>query len=231
MQHRPQNSGFTEFIIMGFLLAIAYLAYLFNYDQKLFRLYLNVRNFFMRPETDDLLERNRPFAGSDMLFVILESVLLGFFVYLILISNREEDPFIHFGLGKGMLIWSLISLMILTWNIIKYIFMRNLAGILQIREVVRIQFFETNRLTLFFLMIYLVVSIFLLFSLQVNFQSVAKFLLSSLIILAFARVGLVSLKILNYVPVKKIYIISYLCSSELIPVIIGLKIIKDSSAI
>jgi hypothetical protein len=219
----------NEFVIIGLMITIGYVAFLFNYDQKLFRQYFNVARIFSRPETDDFLERSRPLAGTDMLFIILEALLLGFYCNLLMYRYHSDYELTKFNFLSGIFYWILLSLVLLIWNFIKFSFIRNLARVLQIREVIRIQFFESKRITVLLLLINTILAIVLLFGFKIHFSVYLDFLMKSLVIGAVLRFLIVSLKILNNVPYKKMYIISYLCTSELIPVVIGLKIILDTS--
>ncbi len=225
---RANHSGFRDFLIIGILLIAAYIAFLINYDRKLFGQYTNVIKIFTGPEADDLLDRNKPVAGTDLLFVILESLLLGFFVYLILMGSQQVFSEQHL-FFKGIINWVIISASVLFWILIKFNLVRNLSRILMIKDIGKVHFIESSRITLFLLIGYSILSVLLLFGFKINFSSYITFLTNSLIFIAFSRFALILIKILNYAPYKKMYIISYLCASELIPVVLGLKLILDSS--
>ncbi len=226
---RPFHSGVRNFLIIGFLLIAAYIAFLLNFDRKLFGQYLNIGRILMRPETDDLLDRNKPVGGTDLLFVILEALLLGFFLYIILFGIGTGNDIEHHEFFRGMFYWTIISIAVLIWILLKFNLVRNLSYLLQIRDVGKVHFIESSRITLFMLMAYWSLSLVLLFIFKVNFNRYALFLAGSLVYIAFLRMILIMLKILIYAPYKKMYIISYLCASELIPVVLGLKLILDSS--
>jgi hypothetical protein len=226
---RAGYTGYREFIIIGLLVGVGFISFLMKTDFKRFGHYMNIGKIFGRPETDELLERGRPLAGSDLIFVILEATLLGLFLYIILYLGKSGFSTANFHLMNGILNWLGISLIVLVWGFLKFGLERYLAGVMQLRDVIKIHFFESNRISIFTLIVFTFLSVVLLFGFGIELTVYHGILLKALTIIAFARFFLISLKILNYSPYKKIYIISYLCTSELVPVIIGLKIILDSS--
>ena len=226
---RSNRSGFRNFLIVGFLIIAGYIAFLLNYDRKLFAQYTNAIKMFSGPEADDLLDRNKPVAGTDLLFLILEALIFGFFIYMMfygmtMAGNRSDHEF--FG---GLFSWFGISLVILVWIFTRFNLVRNLSYLMQVRDIGKVHFIESSRFTLFMLMIYIVLSLIFLFGFNMEFSVFTNFLIRSLIIIAVFRFAVITIKILNYAPYKKMYIISYLCASELIPVVLGLKLILDSS--
>ncbi len=226
---RRGTSAFNEFIIVGLLIGIGFISFLMRNDFKRFGHYMNIARVFGRPETDDLLERGRPLAGNDLLFVILEAVLLGFFFYLILYTGKSDYSAEGFNLFKGIVNWLVISLAVLSWSILKFSLESYLARIMQVRDIIKIHFFESNRISIFSLIACTFLSLIILYGFKVDIHYYHLILLEALVVIAFARFILIAIKILNYSSYKKMYIISYLCTSELLPVIIGLKIILDSS--
>jgi hypothetical protein len=229
LRQRVFQSGFRNFLIMGFILIAGYIAFLINYDRKLFSQYTNVIKIFSGPEADDLLDRNKPVAGTDLLFIILEALLFGFFLYILFYGMNYEGAPSGNEFIKSLFSWIFISLVILLWILARFNLVRNLSYLLQVREIGKIHFIESSRITLFMLIIYIVLSLILLFGLNIDFSAYITFLVRSLLIIALLRFILITIKILNYPPYKKMYIISYLCASELIPVVLGLKLILDSS--
>ncbi|HLF33058.1 MAG TPA: DUF4271 domain-containing protein [Cyclobacteriaceae bacterium] len=226
---RSGYTGYREFIIIGLLIGVGFISFLMKADFKRFGHYMNIGKIFGRPETDELMERGRPLAGSDLIFVILEATLLGLFLYIILYLGKPGFSTSNFHLVRGILNWLGISLIVLVWSFLKFSLERYLAGVMQLREVIKIHFFESNRISIFSLIVFTFLSVVLLFGFGIALTVYHGILLKTLTIIAFVRFFLISIKILNYSPYKKIYIISYLCTSELVPVILGLKIILDSS--
>ena len=229
LRARQMDSGFKEFLIISWIVILGYISFLANYDGRLFRQYLNLLKIFSDPDSDDLLDRSKPVAGTDLLFVILESVVFGFFIYLIIYSGHHDLAFEPFRFLPGISYWLALSLIILGWIVIKFNLVRNLSHLLQIRDIGKMHFLESSRISLTVLLGYFVLSWIMIFGFKSNLNLYIPFLIKSLVFFAFLRFFVILIKILNYAPYKKIYIIAYLCASELIPVVLGLKLIIDSS--
>ncbi|MFN8354683.1 MAG: DUF4271 domain-containing protein [Spirosomataceae bacterium] len=225
---RPSLPYQDFFVITGLFLLVIY-AFLYNFQARAFERFYSIKDLITFNKRIDLnAPSNRPFEISNILFLVLLSFLLGY-LYLFLASKgvnvfgsitlfEESESFFSFSLT-----YLEVTVGILLLLLTKYVMLVLLGGLYRLEKITNLHFFKIIQASNIFFLGLIILVFALYFSLptlsetttQVCIFVVIGFFLLRLVLLYFAINKLTSL--------KNLYLFSYLCIVELIPLIVGVR--------
>lgn len=210
-------------VVLLIALLLGY-AVLRQIDFKLLMGYLQLSKFWNIQRRMDNPLFLRPFADSNILFLLNYAFLLAIFFYFLGLTSEEKHNVLLIGryLDRDLEALSIKSLawafaIILVGSLIKFLLISTMASLLGISRIINIHFYEYIRISHFF---YLSLTLFLLYlALQVPFHlgywhNFFKLLLGILYAIRFIAVGVIINKLAEF---RKLYFYSYLCIVELFP--------------
>lgn len=225
---RPRPvSVYDSFLGIGLLFLLATHAFLFSVHHRAFRRFYSLRDLLSLRAQDDSFLINRPLSSTNMLFIINLSFVLA---YLILfVQSRNINVFAarsllpveqRFGAltGEFFLLSGGAFLALLG----KYVLLEVLGGLYKLQDSIKVHFFKILQSSLFFFTALTLLLAVLAYNRTALTWSESA-LLGPLIAFYTARLALLYLAIRSLEPVKNLYLFSYLCIVELIPLIIGLR--------
>lgn len=216
------------------LLIILFLGYVVvrQIDFKILMGYLQLSKFWnIRRRMDNPLFL-RIFASSNILFLLNYAFLVAVFFYFLGLTSQEKQNMLLIGryLDKDLqalsiksLAWSFV--IILIGILAKFLLIGIVALVLGISRVVNIHFYEYVRISHFF---YLPLTLFVLYlALQVPFRleywhNLFKLLLGTLYVVRLIALGLIINKSVEF---RKLDFYSYLCITELFPLLLSWKLL------
>lgn len=225
---RPRlTSAYDSFLGVGLLFLLATHAFMFSLYHRAFLRFYSLRDLLSLRAQEESFLINRPLSSTNILFTINLSFVLA---YLILfVQSRNIDIFASRSLllgeqkfgglaGEFLLVSGLAFLSLMG----KYLLLEVLGGLYKLQDSINVHFFKVLQSSLLFFvgMTLLLVGITYNASALVWSQSA---LLIPLIVFYTARLALLYLVIRSMEPIKNLYLFSYLCIVELIPLIIGLR--------
>lgn len=218
-------------VILLIALLLGY-AVLRQIDFKLLVGYLQLSKFWNIQRRMDNPLFLRPFAGSNILFLLNYAFLLAVFFYFLGLTSEEKHNVLLIGryLDKDLEALSIRSLawafaIILIGSLAKFLLISIMASLLGISRVINIHFYEYIRISHFF---YLPLTLILLYlALQVPFHleywhNFFKLLLGVLYAMRFIAVGVIINKLAEF---RKLDFYSYLCVVELFPLLLYWKLL------
>jgi hypothetical protein len=108
---------------------------------------------------------------------------------------------------------------------IKYVYLRLLASIFNLRQIISIQFFELVKISLKLNLLCVPLAVILFYSRSEILEIAYKYFLYSLILCGLIVLVRISFLIFKYSGFRNIYLFSYLCTTEILPLIIIIKVI------
>lgn len=220
-------SDYKSFLGVGLLFLLAAHAFLFTLYHRAFLRFYSMRDLLSLRAQEESFLINRPLSSTNILFTVNLSFVLA---YLILfVQSRDIDVFASRSLLLGghkftALIgeFFLLSAVVFLFLMGKYVLLEVLGGLYKLQAIINVHFFKIIQSSLLFFtgMTLLVAIIAFNMSALVWSQNT---LLIPLIIFYTARLALLYLTIRSMEPIKNLYLFSYLCIVELIPLIIGLR--------
>ncbi len=184
--------------------------------------FYSITNLITFRFTDTYLMKYRSITKIQTLIIVFQGTMLAsiMFISLHYYNNPLEDTFL-----KGFppfVMWLTIVFATLIFIFLKYILISIVSILFGITERINFYFIEYVRMAMIF---YSVIFIILAYVIINHFYSIQD-LLNTLIIIAisfnFIRLIMIYFKFRNNISIKNLHLFSYLCSTELIPIVIGL---------
>ncbi len=225
---RPRSpSTYDSFLGIGLLFLLATHAFLFSTHHRAFLRFYSLRDLLSLRAQEESFLVNRPLSSINILFAVNLSFVLA---YLILfVQSQDIDVFASRSLLPGEQRFStlvaeffLLGGMAFVALMGKYLLLNVLGGLYKLQESINVHFFKLLQSSLLFF-----TAMTLLLTVIVYNTSAAAWSQSTLLVplIAFygARTALLYVVIRSTESVKNLYLFSYLCIVELIPLIVGLR--------
>lgn len=223
-----RTSPFQDFSILLILFLLVLTLFTYSSSPTLFQRFITPADFMDRSVRNDLYSFNRPYGRFMFMIALIVSAAMG---YLILFLARYGfDLFAASGLlsdGATLLDFltdsAKLTLILLGLMFLKFIMMEIVSGVLSLEHIVNGHYIRALQLSYLFYGICTIV--FFGISLQdpLWFQQVGPYLLYVVILYYLVRFGLLYLFTNSSGQFINLYLFSYLCVLEIIPLIIGVK--------
>ncbi|TAH13865.1 MAG: DUF4271 domain-containing protein [Runella slithyformis] len=229
LQLRPkERSSISNFFTLSMLLLVGFAAFLMSSYPRAFERFYNFYDLLSTDPRDESFLVNKPFSRVNLLFLVLVSLLL---TYLFFFVESKQYPLLAFKqfvniektLGENWLDFILVSAVVFLFLIAKYVGIFILGSLYQLDNIIKRHYFKAiQSLLLFYTLVAVVVSVASLYVLDWR-PLIQYFLIVPSIIFYLMRAVLLFFTIRSTVTVKNLYVISYLCIAELVPLIIGVR--------
>lgn len=224
---RPRgSSGFISFFSMGLLFLLAVHAFLISFFRRAFQTFYNPLNLINADPADESFLLNRPMGRVSLAFAMALSFGMAF---LFMYSQHVDIDLFGMGtllphepgFGIIMLSYGVISGLIFLSLLGKYAFIAAVGSLYKFDAIVNLHYFRVLQSSLLFIMLLIMVVA------AVNPNSVVK-VPTSYVLLPFIgfyllRLAWLYVTLIGRLPVKNLYLFSYLCIVELIPLVVGIR--------
>lgn len=223
---RPKTH-FSNFFIVGVLVLLSVMAILRNFFPKVFASYYDLSRALairVRDEPSFIMKLS---GRGHIPFLVFYSLMFGFLLMVLLQQAGKVMSVFDFLLFESfssyLYAWVLLGLIVFFFQLFKYWLLILAASIFNISDFANIHFFDFLRLsqTFYTFVFALVVLIFLGASAYID--EAALILLRLTALFAILRVLLIYFKLLRRSQFRKSYLFSYLCTTEILPLLVGLK--------
>jgi len=228
-QLRP-SYYFLDFSILAVVSLLIIFVLLFRNNPKLTLDYLNSVRLFSIQEREDALLTSRVLSSANMLYYGFASLLTGLVLLVLFRYGAAAIPagenFKVSTLAEGFIQWLRLAVLIFFVLMIKLWILSLLGSLFQIADRTAAQFYNYIRLIFF---AFGLSGIGCLVFFIGNFQTTGgyAFLLKGVIVLLFFGVIVASLKLMGRSSLRFFQLFSYLCTSELIPVVFIIKVLNS----
>lgn len=223
---RPQTI-YDNFLSLGLLFLLATHAFLFTLYHRAFLRFYSLQDLVSFRAQEESFLINRPLSGTNMLFTLNLSFVIAYLI--IFVQSRNLDVFASrtLLLGEQHLGWLvgeyfLVSSVAFLSLVGKYVLLEVMGGLYKLQDIIHVHYFKILQSSLLF---FTVLALLLVIT-RFNFPMLIwmpNMLLLPLVGFYLARLFLLYLVIRSLEPIKNLYLFSYLCIVELIPLIIGLR--------
>ncbi len=223
-----KGSYFRDFVILASFLLLTSWIVLFRMNPRLTVDYLNVVKLFSIQERDEAIVAGRIGSSINLFFFALVSFLLG--LLFIIIFHLAPDRlrlaanFHVLSTAQSFLIWLLLSAFIFVVLIGKLVLVVSFSLLFGLRDTVRFQFFNFIRLLFVATTLMGCVAI-VYFILQTQQAGYFYHLLTMGSLLVLLGTTLLFMKLLARTSFPIFHLFSYLCATEIIPLMILGKVI------
>lgn len=225
-----KQDAFKNFSITASLLLIVFFTVLVRTNTRLTIDYFNFVRLLSIQEREDTLLNSRISASVNILYYTFASLFSGLILLTIFHFGVREislaEHFVISSVGVGFLQWLKVSFFIATVLISKYLVLQIFGSLFDFREATSLQFFNFIRLTFFILaMASLLCLSYFVF--QVQDPGYYRFILNGITFIMLFWIIVVGLKLLRRTSFRFFHLFSYLCASEIIPIIILVKVLNS----
>jgi len=230
--HEVGYSRILEFVKLGVIFIFILYAFFLNNGRRIFMQYYNISNTFIRVSVDEFLNRTAKITRIDIIYIIGLSIVMSFISMMIIDYQDPANSHMAIRSFTGFLwTWLLMILLIFFWYLVRILIISFASDIFQMREVKVIHTFELLRLTNFFSLVFFILVCAGFFVFKMPSETLGLVLARMLLLLVIFRMAVLFVKFLNSTSYKKLYLFAYLCVAEIIPVLVGLKLLLKSSFI
>lgn len=223
------TTHFRDFVVVIFMLLVVFFLVLFRLNPKLTIDYFSVRRTLMLRESDDQQAYSRIISIS-ILFYFLVSLCVGLFL-MIVVRFAPNDYYISIAIHYSdfvsiILYWLKVSLIVFGVILVKSLFVHGLAYLFGFSEVSSFHFFNFTRilLILFFLVTTAAVMYFLAMGYSPSFYMT---LFQAIRYVMFFWIVLMFLKLGNRLEFARFHLFSYLCATEILPLLVIAKVLYE----
>jgi hypothetical protein len=225
--YRPMDF-FLNFLELATLLLAVYFVLLFRTNPRLTLDYLNVSKFLSLHEREETLMATRVGSSVNLLFYLFGSASCGLVLLTIFHTSSGQlsvaSDFPIRSTADGFLQWGKVTVLIMSWLALKLVVIYIFAALFHLRESYALQFFNFMRMLFMVIGLLAVSSVAYFIYYGYPAGPHAGWLIVSLTIMALSVV-MIFLKLLTSSSFSFFHLFSYLCASEIIPLVILLKIL------
>ncbi len=223
---RPRQS-FTNFFIIGVLALMAMLAVLRNLYPRVFVSYYDLSRAVAIRVRDEANFTMKLSGRGHLPFIVFHSFLFGFLLMVLLQQVGKVGAAFSFleasTFGGYLYAWLLLSGIVFFFQLLNYWLLHIVARIFNIPEFANIHFFDFLRLSQIFYTGLFILVTFLFFGAEAYVETGVVILLRIVAVFVLLRVLLIFFKLLHLSSFRKTYLFSYLCTTEILPLLIVLK--------
>lgn len=225
--YRP-SSNFKDFVIVSGLIIIIFFLVIAQINPKLAADYFSVGKIFSPREADDTQSNARLTSSNNFQFYIGCSLLLALYLLIILYHLPEEYALpLKFRATTFWLIvwqWIRLSALILVMFIAKIIIVFMLTRLFNMRGLARVHFFNWMRLILIVVGAATIL-VFSYYILRGQNETIFVTFLSLIVATLIAWIFIVFMKLNGKTEHSMFHLFSYICATELIPLLITVKVL------
>ncbi len=220
-------SSKENFFVLGLVSILMFYATLINHYPKAFRNIYNLpRILALRSREEDL--RTRLISEPHTLF-LLQHCLVVAFLFIVLIPDVDQwiPPgwFTSPGVGSYLWLWLLLSLIVLLTVWVKYLIVVLFGSLFKLKQFMYLHMFDFMRLSMMFWGVVFLLAICVHYNFAVRGE-IYKYALTYLFVaFALARVLILYLRLFRNSTLKNMYLFSYICTAEIIPLSVGLELL------
>ncbi len=218
---------FRDYAVLASAALLLFFLILFRTNPQLTFDYFSFAKIFSVQERNENLLASRITSSENLLFYVFCAMLAGFLLSAVLYFAgfyfHVEKFYGIASLGGAFSVWLKLSLFVLLLLAAKLIIVLTFSSLFSFRETVSFQFFNFLRFVLFTAVVMAILSL-----LYFIFKGDQPWFYERLIIMALGLLSvgsvMVLIKLLARAPFSFFHLFSYLCASEIIPLVIIIKI-------
>ena len=224
---RPRAfSGFISFFSAGLLFLLALHAFLISFFRRSFQTFYNPLNLLTTDPADESFIINRPLGRVSLAFALALSFSMGFL--FMCVQHAEINLFgaatllpREPGFGVIVLSYGAVSGLFFLFLLGKYAFIAAVGSLYKFDSIVNLHYFRVLQSSLLFSTLLVVTTA------AINPHSAINVPVSYVVLpfigFYLVRFAWLYVTLADRLPVKNLYLFSYLCIVELIPLVVGVR--------
>ncbi|MFN3489659.1 MAG: DUF4271 domain-containing protein [Emticicia sp.] len=219
---------YRNYIVLVSMFILVFFSYLSNSYIRAFQRYFNFKDLFNTFVREQSFLINKPLNRMNVMFIILLSLIISLF-YMLLQSKGINvfggRAILQEGDTLGVLLsnYFRISLAVFVIMVMKYFFIGLVGQLFNLEKVVDLHYFKIIQTSSIFysaLVMVLLVLFMGYFPHDFNWQ---VYLFTPIVAFYLIRLFILYFTIIRSIPIQSLYLISYLCIVEILPIILGIR--------
>lgn len=217
---------------LTFYILIILIAYTLvrQYDVKMLMEYLQISKFFQVQRRQDNPLFIRVFQNNNILFLLTYAILTGTFFHLLDAMNQGSSLLIFQKYNNQLLNlswanWGIWVGILILWTLTKYMIIWTSANLLSVSKLINVHFYEYVRISHFFYLILIFGLLLLGLHLPYQMHTWYNIFKTILVFVYILRTIILWYNANSFSEFRKLDFFSYLCVSEIIPLMIYIKIL------
>lgn len=221
------SSAQENFFVIGLVVILMLYAILINQYPRTFRNIYNLQKILaFRAREEDM--RVRLVSEAHVLFLIQHCLLIAFLCILLVPDSGFQLLSVQFslsGLGSYLTLWLMGSTLVLLVVIAKYFLVIAFGSLFKLRQLMYLHMFDFMRLSLMFWGAMFLLAACVYHNLGLSEYLYGRILTYLFIGFALIRILVLYLRLFRNASFKNVYLFSYICIAEIIPLFIGLELL------
>lgn len=221
-------SRFNSGVAIAFVLSLVVMSFVSSNYFRVYAKYYSLRDVLSTRVKEDLFMIGKPLDRPSLLFVILLSMVLGFFILMLQFGGLSviEGSFL-FQSGNTFAVHTVnfLKLCLLTFivYVLKFFYLNIMGKLFNLGKVTDLHYFKVIQCSLFFYSLLLLLTLVMYNAYIPLPEGIENYLFILLMIFYSWRGLLIYFTINRESNVKFLYLFSYLCIAEALPIILGMR--------
>jgi len=221
---------FEDFVVISALILLIMLIVVMRLNPKLASDYFSVTKIFSLRESDDSQIYTRISSSTNILFYFFCSLILGFYLVVVFHFISKDysltNYFLTSSFSSTLFKWIEVSMIILAVFFLKIILIYSFSMIFLSKQLAGIHFFNWVRLLLVFFGVVSII-LFTYFVLRGQSPIFHAILLKFMLLCLLGWVILIFLKLNGRTGYSMFHLFSYICATEIIPLLIIITVLYN----
>ncbi len=219
-----------NFFIVGILILLVFYAVLKHQYGKNFKVIYNVSRIFSSKVREDDT-RVRLVTEAHIAFLIQYCLLISFLLIIVVPPTTELPYIISYisfppsSFSEHLLLWVELALIVLVIILVKYLLLMLLGSLFRLRVMKYLHMFDFMRMSLVFWTAVFFAVICFYPNLQFHTEIYLQSLIYGFLLFALFRIVILYFRLSQNASFRNIYLFSYICVAEIIPLLAGLELL------
>lgn len=223
-------SRFNSGVAIAFVLSLVVMSFVSSNYFRVYNKYYSLRDVLSTRVKEDLFMIGKPLDRPSLLFVILLSVVLGFLILMLQFGGLSliEGSFL-FQSGDTFAVHTVnflkLCLVVFISYVLKFFYLNIMGKLFNLGKVTDLHYFKVIQCSLFFYSLLLLLALVMYNTYLPLPEDIGNYLFILLMVFYSWRGLLIYFTINRESNVKFLYLFSYLCIAEALPIILGMRFI------
>lgn len=224
---RQTGNIYRDFFVLGLIIVLIIYSVIINIYSKSFKTFYDISRTLSINIREEYTFKGRALNNTNTIIIVAHSLLIAYLIMLIVGFEPGNQLVQIDSLDDVLWQWTLFSLIVFSIFLVKYWMVKLVGGLFDLKELVNRHYLEYLRMSkIFFALLFVILCIFYL-GFEVDIEKNQQIFINFAIIFFIVRVIMLFFKFMRSSSFKNFYLFAYLCSTEFLPLVIGLKFILN----
>jgi hypothetical protein len=221
------SAEIQNFFAAGLIVLLLFYAILSHRFPKVFKNYHSFRNISSLNLQEDMYTRIKLLNSTNLMFLLHYGLLVAYLIIIfaysanvleIRLPGYPLDSFSDF-----FAVWIKVALLVIGVFALKYVMVAAVGALFQLSRIVQHHILDYFRMSLTYGVILFTILVFTYLGLGKNYTIYYNIFVYSVVVFTLLRVFLLYHRLFDISSFRNIYLFSYICTSEILPLFIGFK--------